>query len=249
MNLRQFDCPHCLQQVKVQVPDSDRMLRCPACGQSPGSAAKMPEEYLELKRACRPGQEVVAVRCQRCQSKFGVRQAQSGKVVRCPSCDARQRFRLVPVPDKSTLGPVTETVAAQQTTGGFSPQPPVAGDQTGVDTGPEEGVDPAGRYGSGRPLPDRARRLLPPRYTVPEELEEQVHREMQGRQRLPEPGIKTGTIRIHGRAGREAVEVRSLSGEEKYRRKNVRVSIVFLTSVAILVALLLWLVQRSGSGS
>ena len=59
-------------------------------------------------------------------------------------------------------------------------------------------------------------------------------------------GIDTEMIHIH--QGGQAIEVKSLSLDEKRRRQNWRSVIVYCVSVVVLVVLFILLLQQLGSG-
>ncbi len=94
-------------------------------------------------------------------------------------------------------------------------------------------------------LTAKAKALLPPGYTVSEQAdgEAATHVGMQTSSGGIRLGIDPDMTRIHRPDG-QAVEVRSLTLEQKRRRKRIRVAIVYVISVVVLVVWFIWLLGR-----
>ena len=91
-----------------------------------------------------------------------------------------------------------------------------------------------------------AQQLLPPRFTVTNEVAEKVATQFRNEQ--PDGidlGIDTEVTRIEH--GGQRVEVLSLTREQKQRRKNWRVAFVFTLGVIVLVCVCLLLLKQSGN--
>ncbi len=98
--------------------------------------------------------------------------------------------------------------------------------------------------------PRRGEPILPPRYLVPPEIESEF--DATGRHGStndppargdPGIGIDPGLLRIRRRL--ETVAVKPLSRDDKDLRKRWRVALVFVFGLAILIAVLAWLLRFS----
>ncbi len=92
--------------------------------------------------------------------------------------------------------------------------------------------------------------LLPPRYEVPREIEEQVERATVAKTATAGPagdlssGLDINPDLLRIQLGDQAIRVRPLSRDDKDRRKRLRVAIVYLSGLLILIALFAWLMHR-----
>ncbi len=151
---------------------------------------------------------------------------------RCVSC--RHRFRISEPPEGA--GPGSE----------IDPLIAAAGQDTGTSsTGNPEPVPEPQR--NGETHSGLASDLLPPRYLVAPEIEQQIANEWSGvsgdaARRGPNLGINPDLMRVH--IGRQAVRVRPLSRDDKARRKRIRVAIVYLAGLVILIGVFAWLMAR-----
>ena len=92
--------------------------------------------------------------------------------------------------------------------------------------------------------------LLPPRYRVSPEVEQQIsgHSSPATASSSEDPSTSTGIdidpqlLRVQ--VGDHSIRVRPLSLDDKARRKRIRVAIVYLAGLAILIGVFAWLAAR-----
>lgn len=233
--------------MEVREEDAGKTLRCMKCRETfrhettPGS--KIPVSSLEY----RDGTEVIRVECQSCEERFGIKPAMSGKVIACPVCKARQRFelKLSTIAEGQTTNAKRNHDSRDETSANMAPKLVVKNE---AQPGNRATVvhSTAELLSSNNSPSAKALELLPPKYTVAEDVEREVMEKF-GEEGSPaiSLGIDTDQTRIH--RGGESVEVRSFSLDEKRRRKSVRVAIVYLFSIAILVIWFVWLLNQFGS--
>lgn len=233
MNQIRVTCPHCNQVLEARESDVGKKLRCVNCNKAFRNEGEVPVAAV----AYEAGRDVIKVNCQECDDKFGLKPAMSEKSVACPHCKTRQKFVLTP---REPAAKVTEDDGA----GPGQPMVKSAATSSGRAT-----VVHAGTAALGKPseLTARARDLLPPKYTVNDSVERQAALDL-GIQVAPPTAlhIDTEVTRIHRESG-DSVPVRSLSRDQKGRRKSLRVAIIYVVSVIILVTLCIILVQSVGS--
>lgn len=246
MNSNQVTCPHCgeAQPPSQQIVGS--VVSCLHCAKEFPVSRQVPVATIAV--TAEP--EIIKVRCQICDKKFGIKPKMSGRQLACPHCKERQKFILASEKLFSAEDAEPSIREAQ-------PRPTEAPgpkeNRATVVQGPEP-VNP-----KMVAISDRARALLPPRYLVDESVErsalqmngEAKSQDTKGQTQVTQDGgsgigINTEITRIH-RAGSESVSVRSLSRDQKDRRKSVRVAIIYTVSVIILITLCVWLVQSVGS--
>ena len=233
MNQIRVTCPHCNQVLEARESDVGKKLRCVNCNKAFRNEGEIPVAAV----AYDAGREVIKVHCQECDDKFGLKPAMSEKSVACPHCKSRQKFVLTP---RDPAANVTDDDEA----GSGQPIVKNAATSSGRAT-----VVHAGRAAGDEPskLTTRARDLLPPKYTVVDSVERQATLDL-GIQTAPTTALEidTAVTRIHRESG-DSVPVRSLSRDQKGRRKSLRVAIIYIVSVIILVTLCIVLVQSVGS--
>lgn len=201
----------------VNRRDAHRRFRCVSC------AHEFRMDSSVDQRGPAPAGPAFAIRCQACDRMFGISPEMAGQTVACPVCKSRQQVREYKEPEPPPFAAPLELESARES----RRQP--------------KKQTPAGRQAAaGRPSPMPNREwseveLLPPRYCVPAEIEEQVARESvdSGRSQF-DPDINPDLLRIQ--AGGQAVLVNPLSREIRDRRKRLRVAIVFVAGMLILIA-------------
>ncbi len=220
-------CVHCDQLMEVRAEDANRELRCVRCRKT----FRLPPSTSDSQNTGEDIQGVIAVACRECGETFGIRKAMQGKLVACPICKAIQI---------AVAGKGAAARPAAEKTDKKKPE------RSSVRKDPQP--TPTKSVSTKSPRRDRSLgELLPPKYTVPAEVEQQVAVEDNpAAARGIELGIDTGRTRIQ--RGGEAIDVRSLSREEKSRRKRIRVGIVYAISILILVALLVVLIRQVSPG-
>ena len=247
MNSNQVTCPHCGEAQPASQQNVDGVAECLHCSKAFPVSSQVPVATISVATE----QEVIKVRCQLCDKKFGIKPRMSGRSLACPHCKKRQKFILSS--DKLFS---TEDVEAPNR--GAQKKPIQVEEAKENRATVVQGPEPAG---PSKPLiSERARSLLPPQYLVDESVERTVlqmngeaslHGSRSGAGRTPHDGagigINTEMTRIH-RDGVQSVSVQSLSRDQKERRRSVRVAIIYVVSVIILVGLFILLVQSVGSG-
>lgn len=253
--------------MQVNQADVAKTLRCTKCRET----FRNTTETLVKKVRYETGKEIIGVACQNCEERFGIKPPMSGKKVACPVCSTRQQFILEEAtPVESGAKPVGEASPENQTETGNSPKTPAreapaaapAKAESPAKAEPPKAVvkkeagngnratvvhSTAASSEAANRLSEKAQALLPPRYTVEEEIERAAASEF--RKKMPKGiklGIDTDTTRIHQDG--QAIPVRSLTLDEKRRRKRLRVAIVYLFSIAVLVGWFIWLLKRFDSG-
>ncbi len=247
MSGNQVSCPQCGGPTETRSAETEGEYECSQCLASFKSGdltAVVPELIVRVRT---PG-KLIPVRCLKCRQKFGVKPGMTGKMIACPACQFRQKLQLIPegadtqIPANPT-NPLDDVVARDV----FNLQRPSSEPLVSVDCETVETAAATNRPARHQ-LSPRAAALLPAKYTVSPDIEAQVSRDFL---ESPVPnlslGIDTEVTRIQHR--NQAVEVRSLSLDEKRRRKSRRVVLVYLLSVTVLMILLAWLIWSGDSGS
>lgn len=102
---------------------------------------------------------------------------------------------------------------------------------------------PASKSAITGPAANKARKMLPPKFSVSESVAEKAVEQINDARAAGfDLGINTQLTRIEH--GGQKVEVRSMSRDEKQRRKSLRVAILYSLSVAILIGLFLYLLNK-----
>ena len=219
-------CVHCEQLMEVRSEDTNRELRCVRCGKT----FRLPPDSHVKSGTGKDVQGVIAVLCQECGDTFGIRKSMQGKLVACPNCEAVQ---------------MTDPGVSPET---GEPSKPAAKPRERTRKKPDSAASERRESGKAKSKSSTSlATLLPPRYTVPPEIEAEVMEEFSpaGAKGIS-LGIDTERTRIRHKGA--AVDVASLSREEKSRRKRIRVGVVYGISILILVVLFLILMQQIGPG-
>lgn len=244
MNANRVTCPHCGEaQIESQHQEGS-VAECPRCAKEFPVSKQLPVATISVSNE----QEVIKVRCQICAKKFGIKPKMSGRSLACPHCKNRQKFILSSEKIFSTEDAESPSLNAQEAQ---VLEANANENRATVIQGPQ----PTG--GGTSEISDRARQLLPPRYMVDEAAEQIALQESVKALSQATPsssglasnngiGINTEITRIH-REGSESVSVRSLSRDQKDRRKSIRVAVIYVVSVIILITLCILLVQTVGS--
>ncbi|MDG2012168.1 MAG: hypothetical protein P8J33_01590 [Pirellulaceae bacterium] len=246
MNPIRVTCPHCNQVLEVRESDVGKKLRCVKCHQAFKDEGALPVATVTYTA----GQGVIKVRCQKCDDKFGLKPAMSEKSVACPHCKSRQKYVLTPRdPDEAITAVTGKEVFGKSDSEDETRQaakPVVKKEAAASGRATVVHAKNAVRDEQSE-LTARARDLLPPRYTVADSMESQATLDLAGQVSTPAAlEINTEITRIHHESGASA-PIRSLSREQKGRRKNLRVAIIYIVSVIVLVVLCIVLVQSVGS--
>ena len=268
---KSLQCAKC-QQVFQHVESSKSERKSADENAVPQDGGKKDVPVLRVRHAA--GKKVIKVACQACKERFGIKPKMSGKKIVCPVCSQRQIFELTAVEAKTKTAndetePATESDGAptdkkesveQRATPAKARQSrktgPVAATvkkkqedgnrATVIHSGGKQEASGAASFSGEQSMSERARELLPPRYLVPAEVDQQAVSTV--RQTATSTGIllgiETDVARIHREDG-DVVEVSSLTPEQKRRRRRLRVVIVYLVSVIVLVAWFIWLLKQT----
>lgn len=177
--------------------------------------------------------DIIPVRCNQCQKKFGVRTRSAGKEVACPHCKAPQVAPTI-APQRSDQPRATEQNVASENR---DTSPAVDGTTTS---------DTAAT--AAHSISPDVYELLPPRYRVPQSLEltatTPVSKIKTAKIKMQSGfEIDTGTLRLT--VGDTVAEVRTLTREKRDQRKRIRVAIVYLVGIIVLVGVFWWLMSRT----